>query len=113
MQVEFIKNYALRMAEIFAIRAANARKRGKKEAYVKDLEGRANLWGKIAQLPKNSDKWEDVKDYIVLMATPQTTKMELRRQYKFLQEIMALDASPIFQRDLNTTWACLNIGKKA
>lgn len=92
MEVEFIRKYASRMAEIFALRVANARKRGEKEDYIKELEGRAILWGKIAQLPTNSEKWEDVKDYIILMSTPQTTKMELRRQYKFLHQIIGLDA---------------------
>lgn len=93
------------MTGIFALRAANARKRGENEEYVKDLEGRAILWGKIAQLPTNSDKWEDVSDYIVLMSTPKTTKMELRRQYKFLEEVITLNASPNFQRDFDATSA--------
>lgn len=91
MHVEFIKSYASRMAEIFAIRAFNAKKRGESENYVKDLEGRAILWGKIAHLPASSDKWEFVSEYIALMSTPKTTKMELRRQYKFLQEIIGLN----------------------
>jgi hypothetical protein len=103
MEVEFIKNYASRMAEIFALRAANARKRGEKEDYVKELEGRAILWGKIARLPANSDKWDDVRDYIVLMSTPKTTKMELRRQYKILQEILARGGGSNFRHDLNAT----------
>lgn len=91
------------MAEIFAIRVANARKRGEKTDYVKELEGRANLWGKIAHLPANSAKWEAVSEYITLMSTPKTTKMELRRQYKFLQEVIAFDANPNFAYDLNAT----------
>jgi hypothetical protein len=94
MEVEFIRKYASRMAEIFALRAANARKRGEKEDYVKELEGRSILWGKIAHLPANSDKWEIVSEYIVLMSTPKTTKMELRRQYKLLQEIIPPGANP-------------------
>jgi hypothetical protein len=103
MQVDFIRNYASRMAEIFAIRAANARKRGEKEDYVKELEGRSILWGKVAVLPTDSDKWEDVSEYIVLMSTPKTTKMELRRQYKFLQEILSLNVGSNFHYDLNAT----------
>ncbi len=103
MHVEFIKNYASRMAEIFAIRAVNARKRAEKEAYVKELEERSILWDKIAHLPANSDKWEDVRDYIVLMSTPKTTKMELRRQYKFLQEILSLSGGSNVRHDLNST----------
>jgi hypothetical protein len=103
MKVKFLKKYASRMAEIFALRAVNARKRGEKEDYVKELEGRANLWGKISELPTNCEKWADVSDYITLMSTPQTTKMELRRQYKFLQEIIASDASPNFQRNFDAT----------
>ncbi len=91
MDVDLIRKYASRMAEIFAFRAANARRRGETEDYVRELESRTHLWSKISQLPPDSDKWEFVKDYIVLMSTPKTTKMELRRQYKRLQELIAPD----------------------
>ncbi len=92
MDVDLIRKYAARMAEIFARRAVNARKRGEKEDYVRELEDRSHLWGKVSNLPTNSDKWEFVSEYILLMSTPKTTKMELRRQYKLLQEIIAPDA---------------------
>jgi hypothetical protein len=86
MKINFIKEYASRMTAVFATRAFNAKNRGKKEAYIKDLEARRDLWQKIAHLPANSDKWEIVQEYISLMSTPEITKMELRRQYKFLRE---------------------------
>ena len=74
------------MSAVFASRAINAKNRGEKENYIKDLESRRDFWKKVAHLPANSDKWEIIQEYITLMSTPQTTKMELRRQYKFLQE---------------------------
>jgi hypothetical protein len=86
MEINFIREYASRMAAVFATRAFNAKNRGEKEVYIKDLEARRDLWQKIAHLPANSDKWEIAQEYISLMSTPKTTKMELRRQYKFIQE---------------------------
>ena len=89
MEIEFIRKYASRMSVVFASRAFNAKNRGEKGDYIKDLEARRNLWEKVARLPANSDKWETVKEYISLMSTPKTSQMELRRQYKFLQETIS------------------------
>ncbi|MBD2018078.1 hypothetical protein H6F96_29455 [Microcoleus sp. FACHB-53] len=74
------------MSAVFASRAINAKNRGEKENYINDLEARRDLWERVAHLPANSNKWEIAQEYISLMSTPKTTKMELRRQYKFLQE---------------------------
>jgi hypothetical protein len=86
MEIKFIREYASRMSAVFASRALNAKNRGENGDYIKDLEARRDLWEKVAHLATNSDKWETVKEYITLMSTPKTPKMELRRQYKFLQE---------------------------
>jgi hypothetical protein len=86
MEIKFIREYALKMSAVFASRVINAKNRKEKENYIKDIEARRDLWEKIAHLPINSDKWEIAQEYISLMSTPKTTKMELRRQYKFLQE---------------------------
>jgi hypothetical protein len=48
MEIKFIREYASRMAAVFATRAFNAKNRGEKEVYIKDLEARRDLWQKIA-----------------------------------------------------------------
>ena len=88
MERIFIREYAERMAMVFANRAVNAKKRGEKANYIQELETRKDLWEKVSHLPTDSDKWEIVKQYINLMSTPKATKTQLRGQYEILRQAL-------------------------
>jgi outer membrane receptor for monomeric catechols len=86
MEIKFIREYAARMAVVFATRADNAKKRGEEKNYIQELEIRKDLWEKVSHLPTDSDKWEIVKEYTNLMSTPKATKTQLRDQYEILRQ---------------------------
>ncbi|HEY9652607.1 MAG TPA: hypothetical protein V6C95_18265 [Coleofasciculaceae cyanobacterium] len=85
MEVELIKEYASRMKQIFADKAMVAKSRGQAEDYLKLLEDRYRFWGKVAQLPSDSEYWDQVKRYFSLMSDPKVSQEQLRAFYRFLQ----------------------------
>jgi hypothetical protein len=86
METEFIKEYASRMAWVFADRAFKAKSSSQADDYVKYVEDRRDFWERVAQLPPNSEHWEFVKRYMSLMSDPKASKMEVRSLYKFLRQ---------------------------
>ena len=85
METELIREYALRMSGVFAMRARQALSSSEGDDYVRYLEHRRDFWGRVAQLPPDSDKWELVNRYMNLMSTSGFTR-ELRFLYKSLRE---------------------------
>jgi hypothetical protein len=85
METELIREYASKMSGIFAMRARSAFTCSEADDYVRYLEHRRDFWGRVAQLPPDSDKWELVGRYMNLMSTS-GSKMELRFLYKSLRE---------------------------
>lgn len=86
MEPEFIREYASRIAQVFADRVFNAKSRYEADHYVKYVEDRRDFWKRVAQLPPDSKPWELVKGYMSLMSDPKATKIQQRNLYKFLQD---------------------------
>jgi len=88
MEAELIRLYARRTI-VYAEKVSCAKQTGH-EGYLLELENRRDFWKQIAQLPPDSEHWENVARYINL--DPKTSKGRRKALYRFLQEAMKLKA---------------------
>lgn len=89
METKLIREYAFKMAELFAKRISHAQQRKEAHEYLKQLEAKRNFWMKIVHLSSDSEHWEAIRSYIQLLCDPKTSKTQLRASYKALEKAVS------------------------
>lgn len=92
MERKLIREYAFKMAELFAKRIAHAKQRKEAQEYLNQLEAKRNFWMKVVHLSSDSDHWDDIRSYIQLLCDPKTSKTQLRALYKSLEKAVSSEA---------------------
>jgi ABC-type uncharacterized transport system YnjBCD substrate-binding protein len=91
METKLIREYAFRMARVFADKVSDAQRSGQVGDSLRLLEARRDFWAKVVQIPSDSEHWESVMSLIKLMSDRKASKTGIRALYQSLEEAMNSD----------------------